>query len=115
MDSGSWTPERVEQLRALWAKGYSNAAISVELGVSRNTIIGKVKRLKLVPRTPTKTAEGMGVKYPKPRDPKAEANRAAPKLRGKEAAKRTQADYQEMLAQAVRNTLDKAKPPKISP
>lgn len=44
----SWTDERVEQLRKLWADGLSASQIAQELGgVTRNAVIGKVHRLGL--------------------------------------------------------------------
>lgn len=43
-----WTDERVEELKLLWADGYSASQISKKLGnVSRNAVIGKVHRLGL--------------------------------------------------------------------
>lgn len=44
---GSWTPERVEKLRVLWAEGLSAAEIAKALGepiLSRNSIISKANR-----------------------------------------------------------------------
>ncbi|MEO1700865.1 MAG: GcrA family cell cycle regulator [Pseudomonadota bacterium] len=47
----SWTDERVETLKKLWADGLSASQIAAKLGgVSRNAVIGKVHRLKLAPR-----------------------------------------------------------------
>ncbi|MEM6460560.1 MAG: GcrA family cell cycle regulator [Pseudomonadota bacterium] len=44
----SWTDERVERLKKLWADGLSASQIAAELGgVSRNAVIGKVHRLSL--------------------------------------------------------------------
>lgn len=44
----SWTDERVERLKALWAEGLSASQIAAELGsVTRNAVIGKVHRLGL--------------------------------------------------------------------
>jgi GcrA cell cycle regulator len=44
----SWTDERVEMLKKLWAEGLSASQIAAKLGgVSRNAVIGKVHRLKL--------------------------------------------------------------------
>ena len=44
----SWTTERVEQLKRLWAEGQSASQIAKELGgVTRNAVIGKVHRLGL--------------------------------------------------------------------
>ena len=44
----SWTEERVETLKKMWAEGQSASQIAKELGgVSRNAVIGKVHRLGL--------------------------------------------------------------------
>ncbi|WP_420394373.1 GcrA family cell cycle regulator [Acuticoccus sp.] len=44
----SWTDERIEVLRKLWAEGLSASQIASSLGgVSRNAVIGKVHRLGL--------------------------------------------------------------------
>src|SRR5258707_11485615 len=44
----SWTEERVELLKTLWADGLSASQIAAELGgVTRNAVIGKVHRLGL--------------------------------------------------------------------
>ena len=45
----SWTDERVELLKKLWADGLSASQIAAELGgVTRNAVIGKVHRLGLL-------------------------------------------------------------------
>lgn len=44
----SWTADRIETLRKLWADGVSASHIADRLGgVSRNAVIGKVHRLRL--------------------------------------------------------------------
>jgi len=49
----SWTDERVEKLKELWAEGMSASQIAKQLGgVTRNAVIGKVHRLGLSNRTP---------------------------------------------------------------
>ncbi len=65
----SWTDDRVDQLKKLWAEGLSASQIASRLGhgVTRNAVIGKVHRLNLagratqprsaVPRTPRKQRE----------------------------------------------------------
>lgn len=56
----SWTDERIEFLKKLWAEGMSASQIASQIGgVSRNAVIGKVHRLKLSSRgrttsTPTR-------------------------------------------------------------
>jgi len=47
-DVMSWTDERVETLKKMWAEGQSASQIAKELGgVTRNAVIGKVHRLGL--------------------------------------------------------------------
>lgn len=49
----SWTDERVELLKKMWAEGNSASQIAKELGaVTRNAVIGKVHRLGLSSRSP---------------------------------------------------------------
>lgn len=52
----SWTEERVELLKKLWAEGLSASQIAVVLGgwTTRNAVIGKVHRLKLSAGRPVK-------------------------------------------------------------
>lgn len=62
----TWTPERVELLKQMWADGLSASVIAGRLGagVSRNAVIGKVHRLGLSGRAmPPRTAS------PRPRRP----------------------------------------------
>lgn len=64
----SWTDERVELLKKLWAEGLSASQIAGQLGgVTRNAVIGKVHRLSLSGRAkpPSGTA--------RPRKPRAAA------------------------------------------
>jgi len=50
----SWTTERVDLLKKLWADGLSASQIAAELGgVTRNAVIGKVHRLGLSGRAKT--------------------------------------------------------------
>ena len=51
----SWTDERVETLKKMWAEGQSASQIAKELGgVTRNAVIGKVHRLGLSDRKSTR-------------------------------------------------------------
>ena len=43
----NWTEARIEQLKALLALGISSQLIGDQMGISRNAIIGKVRRLGL--------------------------------------------------------------------
>ena len=57
----SWTDERVEMLRELWAKGLSASQIAVQLGgVTRNAVIGKAHRLGLESRPSPIRGNGTG-------------------------------------------------------
>lgn len=42
-----WTEELIETLRGLWASGASTNAIGIQMGVSKNAIVGKAHRLDL--------------------------------------------------------------------
>lgn len=46
-----WTPERLEQLEALWADGTLSAAkIGTEMGTTKNAVVSAVHRYELPPR-----------------------------------------------------------------
>ncbi|WP_300973893.1 GcrA family cell cycle regulator [Sphingomonas sp. LHG3406-1] len=55
----SWTDERIDRLKAMWAEGKTASVIAEELGgVSRNAVIGKAHRLGLDSRpSPVKAGE----------------------------------------------------------
>lgn len=42
-----WTEERLEELRQYWSGGKPASAIALEMGLSRNAVLGKVHRLGL--------------------------------------------------------------------
>ena len=46
-NSGTWTSERVAQLKSCIGAGLSCSQIAVEIGVTRNSVIGKMNRLGL--------------------------------------------------------------------
>lgn len=80
----SWTDERVEQLKKLWAEGLSASQIAAQLGgVSRNAVIGKVHRLHLPGR-----AKSGGSRSPRTKRP-AVATTAAPRSTAFTAARTT--------------------------
>ena len=59
----SWTDERVETLKKLWADGLSASQIAAQLGgVTRNAVIGKVHRLKLSGRAKSTSSGAPKVK-----------------------------------------------------
>lgn len=65
--SMEWSAETIGRLRDLWEEGYSTARIGRQLGVTKNAVVGKARRLCLSPRpSPIKyTSE------PRPRKPRA--------------------------------------------
>jgi GcrA cell cycle regulator len=72
----SWTDERVETLKKMWAEGQSASQIAKELGgVTRNAVIGKVHRLGLSGRT--KQARPAAPRVRKARSPSAPPRPAA--------------------------------------
>src|SRR5215213_3602392 len=83
----SWTDERIERLKNMWAKGATASQIADELGgVSRNAVIGKAHRLGLEQRpSPVKPGEEKEAKKsaaapaaaPQKPAPKAEAPKPA--------------------------------------
>ncbi len=106
----SWTDERIDRLKAMWAKGATASQIADDLGgVSRNAVIGKAHRLGLEARpSPVKPGEEKAKKpaaapapksAPAPSEPAAEspspsaaANRApggAPRPGGGKASEST--------------------------
>jgi GcrA cell cycle regulator len=63
----SWTDERVEMLKKLWADGLSASQIAGELGeITRNAVIGKVHRLGLSGRAKSPSSSA-----PRPRKARA--------------------------------------------
>jgi GcrA cell cycle regulator len=86
----SWTDERVETLKRMWAEGQSASQIAKELGgVTRNAVIGKVHRLGLSNRAGEGAAAAEDAEQPslarneapspKPAEPAAAKPAAAPK------------------------------------
>lgn len=45
-----WTDDKVKNLKKMWLKGATTAEIAKKLGLSKNSIIGKVHRLNLETR-----------------------------------------------------------------
>jgi GcrA cell cycle regulator len=79
----TWTDERVELLKKLWADGLSASQIAGELGgITRNAVIGKVHRLGLSGR-----AKAPSSSVPRQRKPRAPSMFRAPRpmMRGNTA------------------------------
>ena len=86
----SWTDERVETLKRMWAEGQSASQIAKELGgVTRNAVIGKVHRLGLsnrnddaaeaaAPAAPEAKPAAAAAAAPKPAPEPAPEPKAAP-------------------------------------
>jgi GcrA cell cycle regulator len=82
-DMQTWTDERVELLKKLWADGLSASQIAGELGgITRNAVIGKVHRLGLSGR-----AKAPSSSVPRQRKPRAPSMFRAPRpmMRGNTA------------------------------
>lgn len=79
----SWTDERVETLKKMWAEGQSASQIAKELGgVTRNAVIGKVHRLGLSNRVGGKDEieEEVPVVAPAPVPPRVEPRAETPSV-----------------------------------
>lgn len=79
----SWTDERIDRLKAMWAEGKTASVIAEELGgVSRNAVIGKAHRLGLDSRpSPVKSGDDKAAPAaatPSAPAPAAAAERATP-------------------------------------
>jgi GcrA cell cycle regulator len=77
----SWTEERIDRLKAMWAKGLTASQIAEDIGgVSRNAVIGKAHRLGLEQRpSPVKAGEEKDKKSPPAAAPAARAPKPAAK------------------------------------
>ncbi|MDR0807956.1 MAG: GcrA cell cycle regulator [Gemmobacter sp.] len=74
----SWTDERVETLKRMWAEGQSASQIAKELGgVTRNAVIGKVHRLGLSNRAGPPGSDGAGEEVAEAPAPRVEPVRPA--------------------------------------
>jgi len=81
-----WTDEMVESLKKMWDEGLSTGEIGRRLGVSKNSIVGKVHRLQLVARpSPIKRKDGTPVTRSKSPDKDKDKNK--PKTPKKETPK----------------------------
>jgi GcrA cell cycle regulator len=80
----TWTDERVELLKKLWADGLSASQIAAELGgITRNAVIGKVHRLGLSGRA--KSPSSAAPRPRKPRSPSHMLRVSRPSMRGNTA------------------------------
>lgn len=81
----AWTDEMVDQLRAMWIEGLTTGEIGKRLGVSKNSIVGKVHRLGLSGRPSpikkkeeTETAAPAAEAQPKPAKEKTQVKEPKP-------------------------------------
>ena len=60
-----WTEDKIKKLKKMWQVGKTTAEIAKNLGMSKNSIIGKVQRLNLTARSsPIKTEPVLKKKAP---------------------------------------------------
>jgi GcrA cell cycle regulator len=77
-DPVSWTPERVEKLKRLWAEGLYASEIAAQLGgVSKNAIIGKAHRLNLPERAKVRRNSASPRRPPASKEGKSSNSKAA--------------------------------------
>lgn len=76
----AWTDEMVEQLKKMWKQGVTTGEIGKRLGISKNSIVGKVHRLGLEgrPSPIKKTGEDQPAKQVKKATKKADKKAIAP-------------------------------------
>lgn len=61
----AWTNEMIDKLRQMWKQGLTTSEIAKKIGVSKNSIVGKVHRLNLTARpSPIKKKENVVVEQP---------------------------------------------------
>ena len=100
----TWTDDRVELLKKLWADGLSASQIAGELGgITRNAVIGKVHRLGLSGR-----AKAPSSSVPRQRKPRAPSMFRAPRpmMRGNTALAMPAYDYDvEPEPQVIENVI----------
>ena len=67
----AWTEQMIEDLKRMWDEGLSTGEIGKRLGVTKNSIIGKVHRLQLTARpSPIKKKEDTTSPAPKAKETK---------------------------------------------
>jgi GcrA cell cycle regulator len=99
----SWTDERVELLKKMWAEGQSASQIAKELGgVTRNAVIGKVHRLGLSNRTGSGAAPAAAAAPAKEAKPVKDA-KPAPKPKPAPAAPAAEAAPREDATSVAEN------------
>lgn len=101
--------EMIEEVKRLWVEGMSALEIAAQLGCTKNSVIGRVHRMKLAPREAVlrprqRAQEGkQGSRRPKPKKEAKEVVVAKLKRAPNEPPK-TKGELRAMLAEAWRNT-----------
>ena len=102
----TWTDERVETLKKLWADGLSASQIAAELGgITRNAVIGKVHRLGLSGRAKSPSSAA-----PRPRKTRAHPHMlrvSRPAMRGNTALAHA---YRDARSRRSRSSVDNVIP-----
>ena len=97
----SWTEDRVETLKRMWAEGQSASQIAKELGgVTRNAVIGKVHRLGLSNRAGGSSSATTAKPAAKDKPAKPAGKPSKPAARKPEAAAAAPASEQSAVAEA---------------
>ena len=105
----AWTDEMVEQLKELWAQGVTTGEIGKRLGISKNSIVGKVHRLGLEGRpSPIKKTGEESAPRPAKKAPKKSEKKTAGSSAKTEAPKETK--IAKAPKQEKTKTIEKAKP-----
>lgn len=77
----SWSEERIERLKALWAEGFSASEIARDIGgVTRNAVISKIHRLGLSGRVKAISRHARRYGPARKRKPRSNGARNVPKL-----------------------------------
>jgi len=79
--SHEWLDAATQRLRVLWAEGLGTREIGEALGVGKNAVIGKARRLGLAPRpSPLGVHPGQPLPPPRPRPHHAKTQPPRPKV-----------------------------------
>ncbi|MGJ4855546.1 GcrA family cell cycle regulator [Labrys sp. La1] len=73
----AWTEEKIAVLKRMWAESASGEKIGTALGISRNAVLSKVRRLDLPMRAPGRSHPGIRSKMPGSKGGTPQAARAA--------------------------------------
>ena len=103
----AWTDQMVEDLKVMWKQGLTTAEIGKRLGVSKNSIVGKVHRLGLSGRpSPIKKKTD---KVAPAVEPKKTAPEKTPKTEKTIITKVAKETVKEIAKEVVENTVENEK------